>query len=109
MTRIFRSLLNVLISLDNDILSKEMEISVFQKDLIQERDGRSKTVTYKNIAVWIDGQLMGRKYTEEELKEKREIKYKANGEFDKIDYSLEEDLMDAEFDTLNARLKAKLA
>lgn len=53
MTKIFRSLLNRLTSLEDP--NQEMEISVFQSTELKQINGAEKALTYKNIAVRLLG------------------------------------------------------
>lgn len=102
MTKVFRALLNRIASLENP--RQVMEISVFQKTEIKDIDGRQKDVTYKNIALWINGQTVQGKYDKEFLETKRVKVNDATGKFKEIDYSLENQLMIEEFENIKNKL-----
>lgn len=105
MTRIFRSLLNRLASLENP--NQDLDISVFQTAEIKDFNWSSKEVTYKNIAVRIVGQeeTIKGKHDKEKLSPLRIKVNNAVGEFKEIDYSLEDKLMVEEFDRIKEKLK----
>jgi len=108
MTKIFRSLLNRIASLEDP--NKEMEISVFQSTELKQVEWKEKAVTYKNIAVritWEQETVKG-KYNNDTLALLRVKVNNAAGVFKEIDYSLEDNLIIDEFSIIKSKLSKKL-